>query len=102
MGLIASARRMMGLDGRDDARRGGEADVPMDTATARSRATGGVEDPDALNPNSSTGTTPNGTFVGRASADESDTRPSAAELEAEQAKKERGDNSAGGAARRSS
>jgi hypothetical protein len=49
-----------------------EADVPLDSATARSRATGGVEDPEAVAQNSTTGTTPNETFVGRAGGDETD------------------------------
>ena len=46
--------------------RPGEEDVARDDAEALSRATGGVEDPDAPDQASSTGTTPNDTFVGQA------------------------------------
>jgi hypothetical protein len=42
-----------------------EDDVDPDDAEALSRATGGVEDPDAPDQGSSTGTTPTETFVGR-------------------------------------
>ena len=42
-----------------------EDDVDPDDAQALSRATGGVEDPDAPDQGSTTGTTPNDTFVGR-------------------------------------
>lgn len=49
-----------------------ESDVSLDSATARSRATGGVEDPDAVAQNSTTGTTPNESFVGRVGGDETD------------------------------
>ena len=45
--------------------RPGEEDVPRDDAEALSRATGGVEDPDAPDQGSSTGTTPNDEGVGR-------------------------------------
>ena len=44
--------------------RPGEEDVPRDDAEALSRATGGVEDPDAPDQGSSTGTTPNDEGVG--------------------------------------
>jgi hypothetical protein len=44
-----------------------EDDVDPDDAEALSRATGGVEDPDAPDQGSSTGTTPTETFVGRVS-----------------------------------
>ena len=42
-----------------------EDDTDRDPHTARSRATGGVEDPDAPDQGSTTGTTPSGEFVGR-------------------------------------
>jgi hypothetical protein len=48
----------------------GEADSPTDSAVAGTRATGGAADPDADDPNSTTGTTESGSFVGRASGDE--------------------------------
>jgi len=48
----------------------GESDSPIDSAVAGTRATGGVEDRDANNPNSTTGATDSETFVGRASGDE--------------------------------
>ena len=44
-----------------------EDDVEPDDAQALSRATGGVEDPDAPDQGSTTGTTPSETFVGRVS-----------------------------------
>ena len=44
-----------------------EDDVDPDEGQALSRATGGVEDPDAPDQGSSTGTTPTGEFVGRVS-----------------------------------
>ena len=44
-----------------------EDDVDPDDAEALSRATGGVEDPDAPDQGSTTGTTPSETFVGRVS-----------------------------------
>ncbi len=47
-----------------------ENDAPADTASGRTRATGGVPDADAGDQNSTTGTTPSDTFVGRASGDE--------------------------------
>lgn len=56
----------MDSDPRDDT----EADVPADKATARTRATGGEPDPDAPDQGSTTGTTPSGTFVGRAGGDD--------------------------------
>ena len=43
-----------------------EDDVDPDDGQALSRATGGVEDADAPDQGSSTGTTPNDTFVGQA------------------------------------
>lgn len=48
-----------------DDTRPGEEDVDRDDEQALSRATGGVEDPDAPDQGSTTGTTPNGVFVGR-------------------------------------
>ncbi|HLH47531.1 MAG TPA: hypothetical protein VKV25_10245 [Acidimicrobiales bacterium] len=42
-----------------------EPDVQREAHEARSRATGGVEDPDAPDQHSTTGTTPNDEFVGR-------------------------------------
>jgi hypothetical protein len=42
-----------------------EEDVEPDDAQALSRATGGVEDPDAPDQASTTGTTPKGEYVGR-------------------------------------
>jgi hypothetical protein len=45
--------------------RPGEDDVDRDDGQALSRATGGVEDPDAPDQGSTTGTTPSGEFVGR-------------------------------------
>lgn len=60
-----------------------EDDAPADTQMARSRATGGAPDPDAGDSNSTTGTTPNETFVGRPSSDEpGDAGPDGAELRA--------------------
>lgn len=44
-----------------------EDDAPPDAATATSRATGGEPDAEAPDSNSTTGTTPNETFVGRVS-----------------------------------
>ena len=44
-----------------------EDDVDPDDAEALSRATGGVEDPEAPDQGSTTGTTPSETFVGRVS-----------------------------------
>ncbi len=48
----------------------GESDAPADPGTARSRATGGVSHPGASDTHSTTGTTPNQTFVGRGSGDD--------------------------------
>lgn len=48
----------------------GETDSPDDSAVAGTRATGGVKDQGADDPNSTTGTTDSGSFVGRASGDE--------------------------------
>jgi hypothetical protein len=47
-----------------------ETDVPDDDAQALTRATGGVPDPDAPDQASTTGTTPNGEFVGRIAGDD--------------------------------
>jgi hypothetical protein len=44
-----------------------ESDAPGDTGVAYSRDEGGVPDADAPDTNSTTGTTPNEEFVGRAS-----------------------------------
>lgn len=52
------------------ARHLGEHDAPADTGSARTRATGGVPDPDASDTHSTTGTTPSGPFVGRAGGDD--------------------------------
>ncbi len=43
-----------------------ESDAPGDTGVASSRDGGGVPQPDAPDPNSTTGTTPPEEFVGRA------------------------------------
>jgi hypothetical protein len=43
-----------------------EMDAPQDTGVAYSRDTGGEPDESAADPNSTTGTTPNEEFVGRA------------------------------------
>jgi hypothetical protein len=48
----------------------GEADVSGDSRTAGSRATGGTSDPAASDTHSTTGTTPNREFVGRAGGDD--------------------------------
>jgi hypothetical protein len=47
-----------------------EEDVRRDPAQALSRATGGVEDPDADDQASTTGTTPKGEYVGRIAGDD--------------------------------
>ena len=47
-----------------------EDDVAVDDGQALSRATGGVEDPSAPDQASTTGTTPNGGFVGRIAGDD--------------------------------
>ncbi len=76
--------------GRRDAPGQGEADAPADTGTARSRATGGVSAEDAGNPNSTTGTTPSETFVGRASGDDAlDAGETGAERRAEYQQEQR-------------
>jgi hypothetical protein len=70
----------------------GEADAPVDTGTARSRPTGGVPDPGAADTHSTTGTTHNENFVGRASGDDpGQTDTTGADV--------RGDDDSGGAAR---
>jgi hypothetical protein len=62
----------------------GEPEGTGDEATAGTRATGGVPDSGADDPNSTTGTTPNETFVGRASGDEAgEAETSGAEKRAE-------------------
>jgi hypothetical protein len=48
----------------------GEYDAPADTGSARIRETGGVDQPDAPDTHSTTGTTPSGGFVGRAGGDD--------------------------------
>ena len=47
-----------------------EEDVTPDDKQALSRATGGVEDPDAPDQASTTGTTPKGEYVGRIAGDD--------------------------------
>ena len=47
-----------------------ESDAHADAGSARTRATGGEPDTEAGDQNSTTGTTPSDTFVGRASGDE--------------------------------
>jgi hypothetical protein len=47
-----------------------EVDVPADEATAGARSTGGVEDPDAPDQASTTGSTPKGEYVGRIAGDD--------------------------------
>ena len=47
-----------------------EEDVDPDDAQALSRATGGVDDPDAPDQASTTGTTPKGEYVGRIAGDD--------------------------------
>jgi hypothetical protein len=64
----------------DELRETGESD----TAAARTRATGGVPDPEAPDTHSTTGTTPSQTFVGRASGDDpGDVEESGAEKRAD-------------------
>jgi hypothetical protein len=61
-----------------------ETDVPMDTAVAWSRDQGGEPDERFPDRNSTTGTTPSGEFVGRASGDDpGDVEPSGAERRAQ-------------------
>lgn len=50
--------------------RKGERDVPLDTGTATSRDTGGEPDPRHPDQQTTTGTTPNDTFVGRVSGED--------------------------------
>lgn len=67
MGLMD---RISGLFGHDRAmRRRGELDAPTDPDHG-TRPTGGVDQPDVMDRNSSTGTTPNEEYVGRAGGDE--------------------------------
>lgn len=47
-----------------------EQDVPLDTSVAASRDPGGVPDPSQPDQNSTTGTTPSGSFVGRIAGDD--------------------------------
>ncbi len=47
-----------------------EQDAPTDDGQALSKATGGVEDPDAPDQASTTGTTPKGEYVGRIAGDD--------------------------------
>jgi len=62
----------------------GEQQGAGDEATAGTRATGGAADRGADDANSTTGTTPNETFVGRASGDEAgEAETSGAEKRAE-------------------
>jgi hypothetical protein len=85
--LVTWARDRFGRD--REARRLAEDDAPADLGTSRRRDTGGAPDPGAQDQNSSTGTTPNERFVGRASGDEAgDTGMSGAEA---RARYERGD-----------
>jgi hypothetical protein len=65
-------QRMRSLVVRDrTARKRAEHDAPADPANAGSRATGGAPPPGTADSNSTTGTSPNGHFVGRAGGDES-------------------------------
>ncbi|MBV9486671.1 MAG: hypothetical protein JO246_11490 [Frankiaceae bacterium] len=48
----------------------GEQDVERDNNEAKSRRTGGVPNPEMPDQGSTTGTTPNGTFVGRVAGDD--------------------------------
>ncbi len=47
-----------------------ERDVPVDTGVAASRVTGGVEDPAQPDQASTTGTTPDASYVGRIAGDD--------------------------------
>lgn len=88
MSLVTWARDRFGRD--REARRLAEDDAPADLGTSRRRDTGGAPDPEVQDQNSSTGTTPSETFVGRASGDETgDTGLSGAEA---RARTERGDD----------
>jgi hypothetical protein len=66
--LVTWARDRFGRD--REARRLAEDDAPADLGTSRRRDSGGTPDPQTQDQNSSTGTTPNETAVGRASGDE--------------------------------
>jgi hypothetical protein len=80
---------------RPQAQRLAEDDAPADVGTARTRATGGVPQPGAQNPEATTGTTPSETFVGRAGADETlDAGTSGAEARAGEAADGRGEGAA--------
>lgn len=64
-----------------------ESDTSSDDHVAGSRATGGVDNPDAPDQGSTTGTSPTPEFVGRvAGVDESDIGESGAERRAEAAR----------------
>jgi hypothetical protein len=78
------------------ARRLAENDAPADLdGQARTRATGGVSKQTAQNPNATTGTTPNETFVGRVGADETmDAEVSGAEARAGETTSGRGQGAA--------
>jgi hypothetical protein len=52
------------------ARFSGDGDAPQDTGVAASRATGGVEQPDHPDQQSTTGTTPDESYVGRVAGDD--------------------------------
>jgi len=80
---------------RPQAQRLAEDDAPADLGTARTRATGGVPQQGTQNPNATTGSTPNETFVGRAGADETlDTGVSGAEARSGEAADGRGEGAA--------
>jgi hypothetical protein len=51
-------------------RNGPESDVPLDKAVAWTRAVGGESNPSHPDQHSTTGTTPNETFVGRIAGDD--------------------------------
>jgi hypothetical protein len=62
----------------------GDGDAPQDTGVAASRATGGVEEPQHPDQHSTTGTTPDDTYVGRVSGtDVGYAGPTGAEVRAE-------------------
>lgn len=74
-----------------------EADVQSDGKVAASRATGGVDDPSHPDQASTTGTTPNETFVGRVSgADTGYSGETGAERRAAAEAAERGRDAGGG------
>ena len=86
---VAAVRR------RPQGQRLTEDDAPADLGTARTRATGGVPQPGTQNPDATTGTTPNETFVGRAGADETtDTDLSGAEARSGERAEGRGEGAA--------